>query len=356
MRARRDRLPNVTHGTSLPSRRSRRCCSRARRPRRKRRVDLHRKWTRHPAALCRMQRFARHLRRACRSKLGHNPSRRRGTRETHPSARRRTNPRTPRDRESAAHRRHGRMPRRARTLGPSARAAGAAAWLAAPARHTRRDTRTDSRARTAAFAHRPLYSIRVPIGTFGASHWCMRDALFVFAGSAMAVVACAPRPDRTPASSRTIDSSGFVDNGGRTSEMHARTEASGMRATETGSDRTTGTPGSGLSITSPLRARTGGEARRTDRGDPGVPREAVVSRMAEAMCDHEAVCGRLGNAKRWRSARACTAGVREEAHARVDGCGGAFDATAVANCLGAIRRSACNAAAPPGECRTLCVP
>jgi len=169
------------------------------------------------------------------------------------------------------------------------------------------------------------------------------------------VAACAPRPDRTPASSRTIDSAGFVDNGGRTSEMHARSETSGMRATETGSERTTGTPGSGLPL-SRSQPRTSGEAPRTDRGDPGVPGEAVVGRLAEAMCDREAVCGHVGETKRWRSARACTDGMREQAHARVDAarCADAFDPTAVANCLGAVRRAACDAA--PGECPALCAP
>jgi hypothetical protein len=172
------------------------------------------------------------------------------------------------------------------------------------------------------------------MGTLGATAWRMRSLWAALAG-AMAVVACAPRPGRTPASSRTTDSSGFVDNGGRTSEMYARGEASGMRATETGSERTTGTPGSGLPVAAPLRARTAGEAPRTDRGNPGVPREAVVSRLAEAICDHEAGCGRV-----------CSAEVKEQTRARMSGCADAFDATAVASCLGAVRRSACDAAVP----------
>src|SRR4051812_42051423 len=59
-----------------------------------------------------------------------------------------------------------------------------------------------------------------------------------------------------PPQSRTVDNSGWVDPGGRTSD-ETRPETSGMRATELGADRPTGT-NTGV----PVGARTG-EAPRS---------------------------------------------------------------------------------------------
>src|SRR5688500_17650196 len=91
------------------------------------------------------------------------------------------------------------------------------------------------------------------------------SVMLVLALASVAVAACAkgtgdrasstitygarqPRPDRRPPPTQTLHSTGFVDNAGRTSEQTNRTEASGMRATETGSERPTGTAGSGLPL------------------------------------------------------------------------------------------------------------
>src|SRR5687768_906628 len=68
------------------------------------------------------------------------------------------------------------------------------------------------------------------------------------AGSTITYSARQPRPDQRPPPTRTLHSTGFVDNAGRTSEQTSRGEASGMRATETGSERPTGTAGSGLPL------------------------------------------------------------------------------------------------------------
>lgn len=51
-----------------------------------------------------------------------------------------------------------------------------------------------------------------------------------------------------PAASRTVDDAGFVDNAGRPSSETARTQMSGMRATEGGGERPTGTPGAGAPV------------------------------------------------------------------------------------------------------------
>ncbi|MBX3262609.1 MAG: hypothetical protein KIS78_15815 [Labilithrix sp.] len=69
------------------------------------------------------------------------------------------------------------------------------------------------------------------------------------------------RPEARTSSPRTVDAAGFVDNGGRTSNESARTEMSGMRATETGAERPTGTPGVGLPIPiePPIERRPVGE-------------------------------------------------------------------------------------------------
>src|SRR5688572_29577460 len=92
-----------------------------------------------------------------------------------------------------------------------------------------------------------------------------RSVMLVLAVASVAVAACAkdsgdrasstitysarqPRPDHRPPPTRTLHSTGFVDNAGRTSEQTNRTEASGMRATETGGERPTGTAGSGLPL------------------------------------------------------------------------------------------------------------
>src|SRR5690606_10395456 len=71
-------------------------------------------------------------------------------------------------------------------------------------------------------------------------------------------------PELLPPRSQTVDSAGFVDNAGRTSDERSRTEASGMRVTETGSQIPTGTPGSGF----PLQLEPDARARRRERPLP----------------------------------------------------------------------------------------
>ena len=93
-----------------------------------------------------------------------------------------------------------------------------------------------------------------------------------------------------PAASRTVDSAGFVDNGGRPSSETARTQMSGMRATEGGGDRPTGTPGAGIPVppldgprpaddTCMLQARERGRRALCDRE----PTTAQLQRCASAL-------------------------------------------------------------------------
>lgn len=81
--------------------------------------------------------------------------------------------------------------------------------------------------------------------------------------SGVTATSASMRPEARSSSPRTVDAAGFVDNGGRTSTDSARTEMSGMRATETGAERPTGTPGVGLPIPiepSPPRRPVGEQA------------------------------------------------------------------------------------------------
>jgi hypothetical protein len=192
---------------------------------------------------------------------------------------------------------------------------------------------------------------------------------FVFAG-----VACAPSrpgttsttaasPERMPPPTRTTDNSGFVDNAGRTSDMTARTETSGMRATETGSHRPTGTPGSGVSIpTGPGTESAAGETR-LPRG-AGLPADVVSGTIGRARCDHELVCERIGPQRRFGSERECLDGVRLPVRADVDrlACASGHAAEQLALCVTAIRQARCDAQLEHidalGACgsRALCVP
>jgi hypothetical protein len=173
----------------------------------------------------------------------------------------------------------------------------------------------------------------------------------------------APRPDSTATTTRTVDNAGFVDNAGRTSEQTTRTESSGMRATETGSERPTGTPGSGLPLPLPPRAPAGqvGEgagALGGEDGSPGAPGETVVARMAQAICDRETSCNRVGPDKPVATAAQCMSVVRDRA--RVDvvdaRCERGFDTTQLALCLTVIRQTACDASLDAIGSLTHCQP
>lgn len=176
---------------------------------------------------------------------------------------------------------------------------------------------------------------------------------------------------RRPAASRTIDNAGFVDNAGRTTSETARTQMSGMRASEVGSERPTGTPASGATIPTVGAGSGGGAADGEGAGaassvraagpavtTSGAPDETVVARVTRARCDHETTCGRVaparGNAALPRGAEpphasqdACMMHERARTHddmARA-ACANGFDAVQLANCLTAIRHLDCGARA-----------
>lgn len=158
-----------------------------------------------------------------------------------------------------------------------------------------------------------------------------------------------PRPDTTATSSRTLDSTGYVDNGGRTSEQTVRTQMSGMRATEAGSERPTGSPGSGTPVI-PVGRRprattieSAGELGGEQPAATGTPGETVVARVARARCDRETACDRVGPGKPFGTSEHCMSSIRERARQDVveAGCIRGFDTTQLAVCLNTIRQLQC---------------
>jgi hypothetical protein len=145
---------------------------------------------------------------------------------------------------------------------------------------------------------------------------------------------------------------------------------SGMRASETGSERPTGTPGSGTPI--PFEPGLGGPAaseRERGQGTPaggggggpapgadgplgnedgrsgnGAPGDAVVSRVARARCDRETYCNRVGEGKAFGTGEQCTNVLRERARADVvgAGCDRGFETSQLGMCLNAIRQAPCD--------------
>lgn len=165
--------------------------------------------------------------------------------------------------------------------------------------------------------------------------------------------ASTPPPASTVATSRTIDNAGFVDNGGRTSDMTGRSEMSGMTATETGSERPTGTPGSGLPL--PFTSRParndigeGAGASSSEPGTPvpsaGAPASEAVARLARARCDRETSCNRVGPGRASKSQDQCVARQRELVGVAVNAlpCPRGVDNVQLAMCLNALRGQTCN--------------
>jgi hypothetical protein len=157
-----------------------------------------------------------------------------------------------------------------------------------------------------------------------------------------------------PPEARTVDSAGYVDNAGNTSEETVpRPETSGVRGTETGSDRPTGT-NTGLPIAVPGRA-----PKANGKEKPMAPRSAALQpqsggtspvasyedapgKLGRAMCDHESACERIGPGRAWETDDACVFAMRERAMADIDAAGCAVDAAAVTLCLTAVRRAPCD--------------
>ncbi len=165
-----------------------------------------------------------------------------------------------------------------------------------------------------------------------------------------------PRPEATVPTTRTIDNAGFVDNAGHTSDETIRSQMSGMRGTEAGSERLTGTPGSGTPIpipsprgaTPPPTRGEGAGAASSERGTTVEPTGGPVveagERLARARCDRETTCNRIGRGRAWSTQDQCFATQRERVGDAMSslGCPHGIDNVQLAICLNALRGQACN--------------
>ena len=159
-----------------------------------------------------------------------------------------------------------------------------------------------------------------------------------------------PSPASLPPSSHVVDAAGWVDPAGRTSDETNRSQFSGMRATEAGGQSTTGTPGSGLPL--PIESNPKpSESERIQRQAPvtagppkGAPNEQVIGRVAEAWCDREQFCGKVGTGKTWKSGASCIDRHRPDVRASIENasCPNGFDSAALSNCLNGLRRAECS--------------
>lgn len=168
-----------------------------------------------------------------------------------------------------------------------------------------------------------------------------------------------PRPEATGTTKHTIDNTGFIDNGGRSSEMTTRSEMSGMRATEAGGERPTGTPGSGFPLPIPpsdpprslqealeegARSPTAsprGSLRSTSAPSGLSPENAY--RVARARCDRETACSRVGAGRTWATQDSCVTDQRERVGADFASlsCPRGFGSVELGACLNAVRVRPC---------------
>ncbi|HEY8076278.1 MAG TPA: DUF6184 family natural product biosynthesis lipoprotein [Labilithrix sp.] len=152
-----------------------------------------------------------------------------------------------------------------------------------------------------------------------------------------------------PPESRTVDSAGFVDNGGRaTEETTARPDTAGVRPTETGSDRPTGTntgiPNGARTDVRPEAPLAPKTAALQPHGNlsPVAGYNDEPGKLGRAMCDHETICNRVGTGRTWGSDDACTSTLRARAISELDAAQCTLDPSAIATCLAAIRNAPCD--------------
>lgn len=150
---------------------------------------------------------------------------------------------------------------------------------------------------------------------------------------------------------RTVDNAGYVDPGGRTSQVSAGVapaqvgRGNGVAPTER--ERPSGGPGTPPAP--PSSAPVPAAADTTD----------FTERAARALCDRETYCGRIGAGKAFESADACMAEKRRRVHRALDEAScEEIRGDRVAACLTAIRGAACGPPEvplqPPAACNALC--
>ena len=133
-------------------------------------------------------------------------------------------------------------------------------------------------------------------------------------------------PAQESAQPRTVDSTGFVDNSGKTSD---ETEP-------------TGTTGAGTAPERPLVPKSSALAPGAGGVSPIAGYDDVPGRLAGAVCDHEKVCERVGEGRPWPSHATCSSDMRSRAISDFDEMGCRLDASAVPVCLAEIRKAPCS--------------
>jgi hypothetical protein len=171
------------------------------------------------------------------------------------------------------------------------------------------------------------------------------------------LLACASHPATTQTTSaeqyaagstdlRTVDNAGYVDPGGRTTQV------------STGGTTVTGR---GVVNTPPARREYPSESAESTTtagtGGPSAPADPIElrDRASRALCDRESYCDRVGPGKPFESPAACISAKRERVRAVMDQAAcGEIRGDRVAQCLTAIRGAACGpseeAIPPPKEC------
>jgi hypothetical protein len=148
-----------------------------------------------------------------------------------------------------------------------------------------------------------------------------------------------------------------------------------MRATEAGSERPTGTPGSGTPI--PVEATPpqsnigeGRGAASSVRGTSGRPHPSggpsveALARFARARCDRETACDRVGEGRPFKTQDSCVNVQRDRVRADVEAlaCPRGLDILQLGTCLNGIRLQACDdrrvdvEALPDCAASALCAP
>jgi hypothetical protein len=147
---------------------------------------------------------------------------------------------------------------------------------------------------------------------------------------------------------------GDLDRGARTTVTSGEAQPSPAPASRTvdNAGNTTETTNAGV----PVVASTGdggaapsapdAPATKAPRAAPGAPPADFAdapARIARALCDHESACTRVGPQRTWESDGACMSAMRVRTASELEGAQCRVDATALAVCLGDVRKAACNA-------------
>ncbi len=156
-----------------------------------------------------------------------------------------------------------------------------------------------------------------------------------------------------PPTSRTIDKTGYQDNAGHSTEeiVSRGGEMSGVRGTEAGDDRPTGTNtgipnGARETVAgaekSPLIPRSASVQPHMDNTSPLTAYADEPGKLARAVCDHEHVCNRVGPDHPFGSDDACLSAVRARTLRDFEAASCNANTAALALCVADLRRAECS--------------